>query len=71
MKRIVRSTMQTAVNLVFFAAIGTAVLSSTFFMTHEKIVKSEAEKDYTEEQEARHEWRNLQRYRCVADMGAR
>lgn len=41
MKRIVRSTMQTAVNLVFFAAIGTAVLSSTFFMTHEKIVKSE------------------------------
>jgi len=36
-----------------------------------KIVKSEAEKDYTEEQEARHEWRNLQRYRCVADMGAR
>lgn len=41
MKRIARSTLQTAINLVFFAAIGTAVLSSTFFMTHEKIVKSE------------------------------
>lgn len=41
MKRIARSTLQTAINLVFFAAIGTAVLSATFFMTHEKIVQSE------------------------------
>lgn len=41
MKRIARSTLQTAVNLVFFAAIGTAVLSSTFILTHDKIVKSE------------------------------
>ena len=41
MKRIARSTLQTAANLVFFAAIGTAVLSSTFFLTHDKIVKSE------------------------------
>jgi electron transport complex protein RnfG len=41
MKRIARSTLQTAVNLVFFAAIGTAVLSSTFFLTHDEIVKSE------------------------------
>jgi electron transport complex protein RnfG len=41
MKRIARSTLQTAVNLVFFAAIGTAILSSTFFLTHDEIVKSE------------------------------
>jgi electron transport complex protein RnfG len=41
MKRIARSTLQTAVNLVFFAVIGTAILASTFFMTHDKIVKSE------------------------------
>jgi electron transport complex protein RnfG len=41
MKRIARSTLQTAANLVFFAAIGTAVLSSTFFLTHDEIVKSE------------------------------
>ena len=41
MKRIARSTLQTAINLVFFAAIGTAVLSSTFFLTHDEIVKSE------------------------------
>jgi electron transport complex protein RnfG len=41
MKRIARSTLQTAINLVFFAAIGTAILSSTFFLTHDEIVKSE------------------------------
>ena len=41
MKRIARSTLQTAVNLVFFAVIGTAILASTFFMTHDAIVKSE------------------------------
>jgi electron transport complex protein RnfG len=41
MRRIARSTLQTAVNLVFFAAIGTAILSSTFFLTHDEIVKSE------------------------------
>jgi electron transport complex protein RnfG len=41
MKRIARSTLQTAVNLVFFAVLGTAVLASTFFMTHDAIVKSE------------------------------
>ena len=41
MKRIARSTLQTAVNLVFFAVIGTAVLASTFFLTHDEIVKSE------------------------------
>ncbi|ADE12621.1 electron transport complex subunit RsxG [Sideroxydans lithotrophicus] len=41
MKRIARSTLQTAINLVFFAVIGTAILASVFFMTHDKIVKSE------------------------------
>lgn len=41
MKRIARSTLQTAANLVFFAIIGTAILASTFFLTHDKIVKSE------------------------------
>ncbi len=41
MKRIARSTLQTAVNLVFFSILGTAVLASTYFMTHDAIVKSE------------------------------
>lgn len=41
MKRIDRSTLQTAINLVFFAVLGTAILASTFFMTHDAIVKSE------------------------------
>ncbi len=41
MKRIARSTLQTAVNLVFFAVIGTAILASVFFLTHDAIVKSE------------------------------
>ncbi|MDH2916440.1 MAG: electron transport complex subunit RsxG [Gallionella sp.] len=41
MKRIARSTIQTATNLVFFAVIGTAILASVFFMTHDAIVKSE------------------------------
>jgi electron transport complex protein RnfG len=41
MKRIARSTLQTAANLVFFAIIGTAILASTYFMTHDAIVKSE------------------------------
>ena len=41
MKRIARSTLQTSANLVFFAVIGTAILASTYFMTHDAIVKSE------------------------------
>ncbi len=41
MKRIAKSTLQTAINLVFFAVIGTAVLSATYYMTHATIVKSE------------------------------
>ncbi len=45
MKRIVRSTMQTAANLVFFAIIGTAILAATYGMTHEVIERTiEAEK---------------------------
>lgn len=41
MKRIARSTLQTAVNLVFFAVLGTAILASVYFMTHDAIVKAE------------------------------
>lgn len=41
MKRLARASLQSAVNLVFFAVIGTAVLASTFFLTHDEIVKSE------------------------------
>ncbi len=41
MKRLARASLQSAANLVFFAVIGTAVLASTFFLTHDEIVKSE------------------------------
>ncbi len=41
MKRIARSTLQTAVNLVFFAVLATAILASTFFLTRDEIRKSE------------------------------
>ncbi|MDO8988349.1 MAG: electron transport complex subunit RsxG [Sideroxyarcus sp.] len=41
MKRIARSSLQTAANLVFFAVLATAILSTTFFMTRDAIVKSE------------------------------
>ena len=41
MKRIARASLQSAINLVFFAMIGTAILASVFFMTHDAIVKSE------------------------------
>lgn len=37
MKRIARSTLQTAVNLVFFAIIGTAILSATYYLTRDTI----------------------------------
>jgi electron transport complex protein RnfG len=37
MKRIARSTLQTAVNLVFFAIIGTTILSSTYYLTRDTI----------------------------------
>ncbi len=38
MKRIARSTLQTAVNLVFFAIIGTTILSATYHLTHDTII---------------------------------
>jgi len=41
MRRIARSTLQTAINLVFFAVLATAVLASTFFLTRDEIKKSE------------------------------
>lgn len=37
MKRVARSTLQTAVNLAFFAIIGTAILAATFNLTYEAI----------------------------------
>jgi electron transport complex protein RnfG len=37
MKRIARSSLQTAVNLVFFAVIGTSILSSTYYLTRDTI----------------------------------
>lgn len=41
MKRIARSTLQTAINLVFFSVLATAVLASTYFLTRDEIKKSE------------------------------
>ena len=40
MKRIARSTLQTAANLIFFALIATAVLSSTYYLTRDTIAQS-------------------------------
>lgn len=37
MKRIARSTLQTGINLVFFAIIGTAILSATYYLTRDTI----------------------------------
>ncbi|MFA5370379.1 MAG: electron transport complex subunit RsxG [Sideroxydans sp.] len=42
MKRIVRSTLETAVNLVFFATIGTAILATTYFLTRDTITATVA-----------------------------
>lgn len=41
MKRIARSTLQTAINLVFFAVLATAILASVFFLTRDAIKQSE------------------------------
>jgi Na+-translocating ferredoxin:NAD+ oxidoreductase subunit G len=41
MKRIARSTLQTAINLVFFSVLATAILASTYFLTRDAIKKSE------------------------------
>ncbi|MDD5470507.1 MAG: electron transport complex subunit RsxG [Sideroxydans sp.] len=43
MKRIARSTLQTSVNLVFFAVIGTAILSSTYYLTRDTIAATVAQ----------------------------
>lgn len=37
MKRVVRSTIETAVNLVFFAILGTAILAATHYLTRDTI----------------------------------
>jgi electron transport complex protein RnfG len=37
MKRVARTTLQTAINLVFFAVIGTAILSATYYLTRDNI----------------------------------
>lgn len=37
MRRIVRSTLETAINLVFFATLGTAVLAATYYLTRDTI----------------------------------
>lgn len=41
MKRLTKATVRTALNLLFFAVIGTAILSATFQLTHELIAQSE------------------------------
>jgi len=41
MKGISRATLLTALNLLVFAVIGTAVLAFTFSLTHDRIVKTE------------------------------
>lgn len=41
MKRLARASTQSAINLIFFAILGTTVLSATYQLTHEQIVQSE------------------------------
>jgi electron transport complex protein RnfG len=41
MKRLTKATVRTALNLLFFALIGTAILASTFKLTHSLIAQSE------------------------------
>ena len=41
MKRLTKSTIRTALNLLFFAVIGTAILAATFNLTHVLIAQSE------------------------------
>ncbi len=41
MKRIAKASVRTAVNLLFFSVIGTAILAYTFELTHELIAQSE------------------------------
>ena len=41
MKRLTKATLRTALNLLFFTVIGTAILAITFNVTHELIAQSE------------------------------
>jgi electron transport complex protein RnfG len=41
MKRLTKATLRTALNLLFFSVIGTAILAFTFNLTHELIAQSE------------------------------
>lgn len=41
MKRLTKSTLRTALNLLFFTVIGTAILAFTFNITYERIAQSE------------------------------
>lgn len=41
MKRLTKAAVRTAVNMLFFAVIGTAVLAATFMLTHSRIAQSE------------------------------
>jgi electron transport complex protein RnfG len=41
MKRITKASLRTAINMLFFSVIGTAILAFTFNLTHELIAQSE------------------------------
>ena len=41
MKRLAKASLRTAVNLLFFSVIGTAILAYTFALTYERIAQSE------------------------------
>lgn len=41
MKRLTKATLRTALNLLFFTVIGTAILAFTFNLTYERIAQSE------------------------------
>ena len=41
MKRLTKATLRTALNLLVFTLIGTAILAFTFILTHELIAQSE------------------------------
>ena len=41
MKRLTKATLRTALNLLFFTVIGTAILAFTFILTYDRIAQSE------------------------------
>lgn len=43
MKRLTKASIRTAINLLFFSVIGTAILAYTFDLTHDRIAQSEDE----------------------------